>query len=175
MNNQKTIVIAAGCFWGVQKYFQNISGVINTIVGYCGGNYPNPTYELVLQHRNNYCDNFINHTEALQIDYLENTLSTENLIKLFWQIHNPTQLNKQGNDMGNNYRSAIFWVDKQQKKIITLTKDIYQQKLNKSGFGSIVTEILKLDRFYPAEDYHQNYLIKNPLGYCPNNSTGITF
>jgi peptide methionine sulfoxide reductase msrA/msrB len=167
------IVFAAGCFWGVEKHFSNIKGVQEVIAGYTAGSYENPTYDLVLQHRNN--NDITNHTEAVKVIYDENIITTSNLIKSFWELHNPTQGNRQGNDIGNNYRSGIYFTNNNQHNIALETQNIYQTLLTQAGFGAITTEIQPLDVFYPAEEYHQDYLVKNPNGYCPNHATGIKF
>ena len=170
------IVFAAGCFWGVEKHFESIDGVIEVKSGYTGGNYKNPTYKDVLKYRNLKENNkIINHTEAVKVEFDNTKVSVNKLIKSFWEIHDPTQLNKQGNDVGNNYRSAIFYTNENQKDIANSTKDIYQELLNKNGFGKIVTPISQLSTFWDAENYHQDYLKNNPNGYCPNHSTGVKF
>jgi peptide methionine sulfoxide reductase msrA/msrB len=197
------IVFAAGCFWGVEKNFEEIPGVVEVTVGYAGGNYDNPDYHQVLANKdNNKAFNFlsvlkkiswndeededdednkkpnkniINHTEVVKVIYDTKLVSTEFLIKNFWELHDPTQTDGQGNDKGNNYRSAIYWTNDEQKQIALSTKDEYQALLNKKGFGEIVTELKPLDKFWQAEDYHQNYLTKNPNGYCPNHKTGVKF
>ncbi len=125
------------------------------------------------EYKNNkkYNKNIINHTEVVKVVYDTKLVSTEFLIKNFWELHDPTQTNGQGNDKGNNYRSAIYWMNDEQKQFAISTKNEYQQLLNKKGFGKIITEIKLLDRFWQAEDYHQDYLAKNPNDYCPNNET----
>ena len=172
--NQETIVFAAGCFWGVEKHFDSIDGVISVTSGYTGGNYENPTYEEVLHHRNS-TDGVINHTEAVKVVFDNEKISAQELIKEFWELHDPTQLNGQGNDIGNNYRSALFYTNETQKQIALATKKEYQELLTQAGYGKIVTQILPLEKFYPAEEYHQDYLKKHPHGYCPNHSTGVKF
>lgn len=167
------IIFAAGCFWGVEKHFAGLDGVLSVESGYAGGSYKNPTYEDVLKYRNS--KDIINHTEAVRVKFDTSKLKTKNLIHSFWEIHNPTQLNQQGNDIGNNYRSALYYTNDEQKEIAIKTKEIYQKLLNKKGYGQIVTQIEKLNKFWIAEDYHQNYLDKNPNGYCPNHSTGVKF
>ena len=198
------IVFAAGCFWGVEKSFKQISGVISVTSGYAGGNYNDPTYHQVLANKDdsktfNFLNilkkvpwneeeekeegnnnkketkNIINHAEVVKVLYDTKLVSTEFLIKNFWELHDPTQINEQGNDKGNNYRSAIYWTNDEQKKIALNTKDAYQQLLRKQGFGNVVTELKSLDKFWPAEDCHQNYLTNNPNGYCPNHKTGVVF
>ncbi|SFV70429.1 Peptide methionine sulfoxide reductase MsrA [hydrothermal vent metagenome] len=170
----QTIVFAAGCFWGVEKHFEHMDGVIKATSGYAGGNYDNPTYMQVLKRRNAK-RGVVNHTESVEVVYDDSKVSTESLIKSFWELHDPTQSNRQGNDRGNNYRSALFYTNDAQKSIALATKEVYQKLLNKAGYGNVTTEIKPLTKFYPAEAYHQNYLEKNPFGYCPNHATGIKF
>ena len=190
------IVFAAGCFWGVEKNFEKIDGVIEVTSGYAGGNYLNPSYDEVLKNRNlqspgfvNFLENIgltdkseleieqalVNHTEVVKVSYNPDKVSTESLVKNFWEIHNPTQVDGQGNDIGNNYRSALYWTTKNQEAVALSTGQEFQKLLSAKGYGKIVTEIKQLDKFWPAEDYHQNYLAKNPNGYCPNHSTGVRF
>ena len=170
----QTIVFGAGCFWGVEKYFEHLDGVTSAKSGYAGGSYANPSYDDVLKYRHSSKD-LVNHTEAVEVVYDDSKISTEKLIKSFWELHDPTQGNRQGNDRGNNYRSALYYTNEGQKKIALATKDVYQKLLTKDGYAAITTEIKPLKKFYPAEAYHQNYLAKNPLGYCPNHSTGVKF
>jgi len=169
----QTIVFGAGCFWGVEKYFDHLEGVNSAKSGYAGGDYANPSYEDVLAHRKN--SKTVNHTEAVEVVYDDSKISTQKLIKSFWELHDPTQGNRQGNDRGNNYRSALYYTTDAQKRIALATKAVYQKLLTKAGYGKITTEIKPLKKFYPAESYHQNYLEKNPFGYCPNHTTGIKF
>ena len=190
------IFFAAGCFWGVEKNFENIDGVIDVVSGYSGGNYENPSYEDVLNYRIPQSGTFldvlkniglseeekvksenelVNHTETVKVVYDSSQVATEFLIKNFWEIHDPTQFNRQGNDIGNNYRSAIYWTTPEQKEIAYNTKQEFQTLLTAKGYGQIVTEMAALEKFWPAENYHQNYLLKNPNGYCPDHSTGVTF
>ena len=190
------IFFAAGCFWGVEKNFENIDGVIDVVSGYSGGNYENPSYEDVLNNRIPQTGTFldilkniglsveekarndndlVNHTETVRVVYDSSQVSTESLIKNFWEIHDPTQFNRQGNDVGNNYRSAIYWTTPEQKEIAYRTKQEFQTLLTAQGYGQIVTEMAALEKFWPAENYHQNYLLKNPNGYCPDHSTGVSF
>ena len=169
----QTIVFGAGCFWGVEKYFDHLEGVKSAKSGYAGGDYANPSYEDVLAHRKN--TQVQNHTEAVEVVYDDSKISTQKLIKSFWELHDPTQGNRQGNDKGNNYRSALYYTTEVQKKIALDTKELYQKLLTKAGYGKITTEIKALKKFYPAEAYHQNYLEKNPFGYCPNHATGVKF
>jgi len=190
------IFFAAGCFWGVEKNFESIDGVIDVVSGYSGGNYEDPTYQDVLNNRTSQGENFlsilkniglsdeekeknkntlINHTETIKVIYDSDRVSTEALLKNFWEIHDPTQFNRQGNDVGNNYRSAIYWTTDKQKDIANRTGQEFQKLLTAEGYGQIVTEIAALGRFWPAESYHQDYLVKNPNGYCPDHSTGVSF
>ncbi|KAA0456396.1 MAG: peptide-methionine (S)-S-oxide reductase MsrA [Candidatus Thioglobus sp.] len=171
--NLADIVFGAGCFWGVEKNFKQISGVIAVVSGYAGGDYENPTYQKVLENKDNVSSK--NHTEVVKVSYNSELVSAEFLIKTFWQMHDPTQIDGQGNDKGNNYRSAIYWTNDEQQQIALKTKDEYQVLLNQKGFGAITTELKPVDKFWAAEDYHQNYLANNPNGYCPNHRTGIEF
>ena len=170
------IVFAAGCFWGVEKHFENIDGVVDVKSGYTGGNYVNPNYDDVLKYRrigNN--SKVINHAEAVKVKFDNTKTTADQLIKSFWELHDPTQLNRQGNDIGNNYRSGIFFTNENQKNIAYSTKAVYQTLLKEHGYGDIVTQIEPLNKFYYAEQYHQDYLKNNPNGYCPNHSTGVKF
>ena len=190
------IFFAAGCFWGVEKNFESIEGVVDVVSGYSGGNYDNPTYEAVLKNRRLQSASFlsvlkniglsdkekaknkntlVNHTETVKVVYDSSQVTTEALVKNFWEIHDPTQLNRQGNDVGNNYRSAIYWTNEEQKNIAIETALAYQKLLSAKGYGEIVTEMASLDKFWPAENYHQDYLLRNPNGYCPDHSTGVKF
>ena len=190
------IFFAAGCFWGVEKNFESIEGVVDVVSGYSGGNYDNPTYEAVLKNRRLQSEGFlsvlkniglsdeekaknnntlINHTETVKVVYDSSQVSTETLVKNFWEIHDPTQFNRQGNDVGNNYRSAIYWTNEEQKNIAIETGLEYQKLLSAKGYGEIVTEMAALNKFWPAEDYHQDYIARNPNGYCPDHSTGVKF
>ncbi len=171
-----SIVFAAGCFWGVEKHFGDLKGVVSAESGYAGGNYANPTYEKVLQNR--YIkdgEKIVNYTESVKVVYDNSKTDAKTLIKFFWELHNPTQPNGQGNDIGNNYRSAIFYTTPKQEKIAYATKKEYQKLLTKNGYGIITTEIKPLKHFYVAESFHQDYLQKNPDGYCPNHTTGVKF
>ena len=171
----QTIVFAAGCFWGVEKHFEQMPGVIKALSGYAGGSYDNPTYDTVLQYRSHTPKGIVNHTESVKVVYDDSKVSAEKLIKSFWEMHDPTQRNRQGNDVGNNYRSAIYYTTPEQKSAALETKAKYQKLLTKAGYGTITTEIKPLKRFWPAESYHQDYLKKNPSGYCPNHATGVKF
>jgi peptide methionine sulfoxide reductase msrA/msrB len=174
---EESIIFAAGCFWGVEKAFEQKKGVLNVVSGYSGGSYKNPTYHDVLKNRITIGkgDDFKNHTEVVKVTFDNDKVSAEKLIKDFWELHDPTQKNRQGNDVGNNYRSAIYYTNTLQKQAAFRTKDVYQSLLFKEGFSNIKTEILPLDKFYKAEKFHQDYLKRNPNGYCPNHSTGVKF
>jgi len=148
MAKEQTIIFAAGCFWGVEKYFQNLNGVKDAISGYCGGNYDNPNYDKVLLYRYETPKGVINHTESVKVIYDDEIISTKELLKHFWQLHDPTQIDRQGNDIGNNYRSAIFYTTDEQKELAFKTKEAYQKELNINGFGDIATQIEALDKFY---------------------------
>jgi len=171
---EQTIVFAAGCFWGVEKHFESLKGVRDVVVGYAGGNYKDPTYKKVLFYRDA-PKGIVNYAEAAKVIYDDSLISTKDLIKSFWQLHDPTQKNRQGNDYGNNYRSAIYYTTDKQKDIAFKTKKEYQKLLTKAGYGKITTEIKPLKKFYKAKEHHQNYLSKHPKGYCPNHSTGVKF
>lgn len=172
---QETIVFSAGCFWGVEKHFDNTQGVISATSGYAGGNYKNPTYKTVLKYRYDTPKNIKNYTESVKVVFDDSRVSAEKLIGDFWELHDPTQGDRQGNDAGNNYRSAIFYTNENQHKIALESKSEYQKLLTKAGYGKITTEIAPLDKFYDAENYHQDYLQKHPRGYCPNHATGVKF
>lgn len=151
----KKIVLAGGCFWGVEGYFKLIPGVKDTQVGYTGGHTENPTYEQV-------CSHATGHAEACLITYDEQVLSLETLLKAYWEIIDPTMMNQQGHDIGPQYRTGIYYIDDTDVPIIIASKTEEQEKYEKS----IVTEIEPLERFWDAEGYHQDYLDKNPGGYC---------
>ncbi len=171
-----SIVFAAGCFWGVEKHFEHMKGVIKAESGYAGGNYPNPTYEDVVKFgKYKINPNIINYTESVKVTFDTTKTDAKTLIKSFWELHDPTQKNRQGNDIGTNYRSAIFYTNEYQEKVAKETKQEYQKLLTKAGYGKITTEIKPLKHFYMAEDYHQDFLQKHPNGYCPNHSTGVRF
>ena len=159
---------ALGCFWGAEKTFWNTPGVVATAVGYEGGFTPNPTYEEV-------CSGMTGHAEAVRVVFDPERTTYENLLKVFWEAHNPTQGMRQGNDVGSQYRSAIFYADDAQRQAAEDSAIAYGKKLAEAGFGEITTEIVPAAEFYFAEDYHQQYLSdgKNPRGYCPDHGTGV--
>jgi peptide-methionine (S)-S-oxide reductase len=164
----KEALFALGCFWGAEKDFWELPGVYSTAVGYAGGYTPNPTYEEV-------CTGRTGHAEVVRVLYDPSKISYEQLLKHFWELHDPTQGMRQGNDMGTQYRSAIFVFDPEQRRAAEESRRVFQERLRSAGFGEITTEIREAAPFYYAEDYHQQYLAKNPGGYCPDHSCGVTF
>ena len=165
----QTAVFGLGCFWGAERLFWQIPGVWTTAVGYAGGETPNPTYEEV-------CSAGTGHTEAVLVVFDPGVTSYEELLKVFWEGHDPTQGMRQGNDVGTQYRSAIFVQDEAQRAAAEASKAMFQEKLSAARYGEIKTEIVgpPAPTFYFAEDYHQQYLARNPGGYCPDNSTGVS-
>ena len=160
-------MFAAGCFWGVEKTFWNVPGVVSTTVGYAGGLTPNPTYEEV-------CSAKTGHAEVVRVVFDPKRVSYEELLKHFWEEHDPTQGMRQGNDVGTQYRSAIYAYGSDQKRVAEASRDAYQAELSKAGYGEITTDIVEAPDFYFAEDYHQQYLAKNPDGYDCANGTGVS-
>jgi peptide-methionine (S)-S-oxide reductase len=160
---------ALGCFWGAEKMFWQIPGVVTTAVGYEGGFTPNPTYEEV-------CSGRTGHAESVRVVFDPAKVSYTDLLKAFWESHNPTQGMRQGNDVGSQYRSVIFYNSPAQKAAAEESRTAYQKKLSEAGYGEITTEIVPAGEFYFAEDYHQQYLsdAKNPHGYCPDHGTGVS-
>jgi len=163
----ETAVFAMGCFWGEEKKFWSLPGVYVTAVGYVNGITPNPTYEEV-------CTGRTGHTEAVLVVYDPKVISYQALLKVFWESHDPTQGMRQGNDIGTQYRSGIYPANDAQAAAAESSKEAYQQALSAKGFGKITTEIVPAGEFYFAEDYHQQYLAKNPAGYCGIGGTGVT-
>jgi peptide-methionine (S)-S-oxide reductase len=158
---------AMGCFWGAEKDFWLTPGVISTAVGYAGGYTPNPSYEEV-------CSGQTGHAEVVLVVYDPARVSYEQLLRVFWEHHDPTQGMRQGNDQGTQYRSAIYTHSAEQQAAAEASRETYQAELTKAGFGAITTEIAPAGPFYYAEPYHQQYLSKNPAGYCPDHSTGVS-
>jgi len=156
-----------GCFWGAEEIFWQIPGVWSTAVGYQGGISPNPTYEEV-------CSGRTGHAEVVLVAYDPSRISYEMLLKTFWEAHDPTQGMRQGNDVGTQYRSAIYATTPEQLATAERVREQFQSEFARAGFGRITTEIKSAPDFYYAEDYHQQYLDKNPRGYCPIHSTGVT-
>ena len=163
----ETAIFGMGCFWGAEKKFWELKGVKLTAVGYAGGNTQNPSYRDV-------CTGLTGHNEVVKVLFDPSELSYLELLSTFWENHDPTQLNRQGNDIGTQYRSGAYYFSDTQKSILLETKAIYEDELQKAGFSSIMTEIKKAPEFFIAEDYHQQYLAKNPHGYCGLGGTGIT-
>ena len=163
----ETIYFGLGCFWGAERLFWQLPGVIVTAVGYQGGHTPNPTYEEV-------CSGRTGHTEAVKVVYDPRSISLETLLKTFWEEHDPTQGMRQGNDVGTQYRSAIYTTTPEQAEIVATSRAAYQRALDQRGLGQITTEIAAAGPFYYAETYHQQYLAKNPDGYCGLAGTGVS-
>ena len=161
-------VFGLGCFWGAEKNFWQMPGVYSTAVGYAGGFTPNPTYEEV-------CSGLTGHTEVVKVFFDAEKISYEELLKAFWQSHDPTEGMRQGNDVGTQYRSAIYVANEQQREAAEASKRVYQKRLSDAGRGTITTEIKDAPTFFYAEDYHQQYLAKNPGGYCPDHSCGVSY
>jgi peptide-methionine (S)-S-oxide reductase len=163
----QTAVFGMGCFWGAERVFWQAPGVWTTAVGYAGGSTPNPTYEEV-------CTGLTGHAEVVLVVFDPDVVSYEELLKLFWENHDPTQGMRQGNDAGTQYRSAVYTEGELQQKSAEASRDAYQEVLRKAGYGDITTEIREAPAFYYAEDYHQQYLAKNPNGYCGLGGTGVS-
>ncbi len=165
-----TAYFATGCFWGAERRFWKMAGVIDTSVGYMGGNTTNPSYEAV-------CTGRTGHAEMVKVDFDPNLLSYHRLLEEFWTMHDPTSLNAQGGDIGTQYRSSIYTTSQDQMTEALASRDLYQRALSDSGIGEIVSEILDSTgvTYYLAEEYHQRYLEKNPNGYDCHSSTGIAF
>jgi len=160
-------VFGLGCFWGAEKIFWQTPGIYTTAAGYAGGFTPNPTYEEV-------CSGRTGHTEAVLVVHDPAAISYEELLRLFWEGHDPTQGMRQGNDVGTQYRSAIYWTSDAQRAAAEASATRFQQALKREGYGSITTEVAEAGPFYYAEDYHQQYLSKNPWGYCGIGGTGVS-
>jgi peptide-methionine (S)-S-oxide reductase len=159
-------VFAMGCFWGAERLFWDAEGVWTTAVGYAGGFTPNPTYEEV-------CSGSTGHTEAVLVVFDPAKTSYAEMLRIFWEGHDPTQGMRQGNDLGTQYRSAIYWTTEAQREAAEASRAAYQQRLESAGHGEITTEIAEAGPFYYAESYHQQYLAKNPNGYCGLGGTGV--
>jgi peptide-methionine (S)-S-oxide reductase len=156
-----------GCFWGAEKKFWSLAGVYSTAVGYAAGITPNPTYREV-------CTGMTGHNEVVLVVFDPNAVGYDDLLKVFWESHDPTQGMRQGNDAGTQYRSGVYCFDDDQKRAAARSRDAFQRQLTAAGYGGITTEILSAPEFYYAEDYHQQYLAKNPDGYCGLGGTGVT-
>ena len=164
----ETAVFAMGCFWGAERIFLNLPGVHTTAVGYAGGITPNPTYEEA-------CSGRTGHAEAVLVAYDPERISYDELLRVFWEGHDPTQGMRQGNDVGTQYRSAAYWSTDAQRAALEASRDRYAAALAGAGCGQITTEIAEAGPFYYAEPYHQQYLARNPSGYCGIGGTGVTF
>jgi len=160
-------MFAMGCFWGAERKFWQLDGVYTTAVGYAAGLTPNPTYREV-------CSGMTGHTEAVLVVFDPKQITFDDLLKVFWESHDPTQGMRQGNDVGTQYRSGIYCYGEEQQRAAERSRDVFQQRLTAAGYGPITTEILPAPEFYYAEDYHQQYLAKNPDGYCGLGGTGVT-
>jgi peptide-methionine (S)-S-oxide reductase len=163
----ETAYFGLGCFWGAERCFWQLPGVYSSAVGYQGGPTPNPTYEEV-------CSGRTGHTEAVMVVFDPKRVSYASLLKTFWECHDPTQGMRQGNDVGTQYRSAIYWTSPEQKRAAEASRDAYAKALSQAGHDAITTEVAAAGPFYYAEDYHQQYLAKNPMGYCGLGGTGVT-
>lgn len=168
-----TLVVGAGCFWGVEKRFEAMDGVVDAVSGYADGRGVKPTYKDITRRANQH--NPDNHAEVVQITFNPAVISAQTLLQRYFEMHDPTQLNRQGNDIGTQYRSIILTNSDQQAEVAQQVLAAYQPLLTKAGYGSITTVIKPLETFYPAEKYHQDYIAKNPNGYCPDHSTGVRF
>jgi peptide-methionine (S)-S-oxide reductase len=164
--NLETAYFGLGCFWGAEKIFWQLPGVYSTAAGYQGGYTPNPTYEEV-------CSSRTGHAEIVQVVYDPAQISYDDLLRVFWESHDPTQGMRQGNDLGTQYRSAIFTTSDAQREAAEKSREVYNNELRRAGFGEVTTEIAPAGPFFYAEDYHQQYLHKVPNGYCPHHATGI--
>jgi peptide-methionine (S)-S-oxide reductase len=161
------LVVGMGCFWGAERVFWQADGVYTTAVGYAGGYTPNPTYEEV-------CSGRTGHTEAVLVVFDPAVLPLEGVLRLFWENHDPTQGMRQGNDMGTQYRSAVYWANDAQRTTAEASREMFQVELAGAGYGEITTELAEAGPFYYAEPYHQQYLAKNPNGYCGLGGTGVS-
>jgi peptide-methionine (S)-S-oxide reductase len=164
--NMQSLVVGMGCFWGAERIFWQAEGVYTTAAGYAGGYTPNPTYEEV-------CSGRTGHAEVVLVVFDPAVLPLEGVLRLFWEGHDPTQGNRQGNDVGTQYRSALYWTDEAQRSAVEASREMFQAELAKAGYGEISTELTAAGPFYYAEDYHQQYLAKNPNGYCGLGGTGV--
>ncbi len=163
----ETAMFGMGCFWGAERCFWQTAGVFSTAVGYAGGYTPNPTYQEV-------CSGLTGHNEVVRVVYDPAACDYERLLKIFWEAHDPTQGMRQGNDVGTQYRSAIYTFTPQQRSLALAARDTYQRSLRAAGYGEVTTEIISAPEFYYAESYHQQYLAKNPQGYCGLGGTGVS-
>jgi peptide-methionine (S)-S-oxide reductase len=163
----ETLVVGMGCFWGAERKFWQTPGVVTTSVGYAGGHTTNPTYKEV-------CSGRTGHTEVVMVVFDSSRTTLDNMLRVFWENHDPTQGNRQGNDIGTQYRSAIYFANDAQRVAAEASRDVFQKELTAAGYGPITTEIAPLGEYFYAEDYHQQYLGKNPNGYCGIGGTGVS-
>lgn len=166
-DGMRQALFGLGCFWGAERKFWELPGIHATAAGYAAGFTPNPTYEEV-------CTGRTGHTEVVLVIHDPARISYGQLLKTFWESHNPTEGMRQGNDVGTQYRSGIYWFDEQQRALAEKSRGVFAARLKEAGFASVTTEILPAPTFYYAEDYHQQYLAKNPAGYCGLGGTGVT-
>jgi len=171
--HSEKIILGSGCFWGAEKGYEALPGVIDAVSGYADGKGITPTYREITKLKNKYNAN--NHAEVVEVTYNKSILSTENLLIHYLESHDPTQLNRQGNDIGTQYRSIILYTNEEQRLVAMNTISAYQTLLTDAGYSKIATEVRPIQEFYKAEKYHQDYIKKNPNGYCPDHSTGVTF
>ena len=165
--DSESLIIGMGCFWGAERKFWSLPGVYTTAVGYSAGITPNPTYQEV-------CSGMTGHNEVVLVVYFPEKTSLETILKTFWESHNPTQGMRQGNDQGTQYRSGIYYCNDKQRQQAEQSLENYQRKIQQAGYAAITTEICAAGAFYYAEDYHQQYLEKNPAGYCGLGGTGVS-
>ena len=163
----EALVVGMGCFWGAERKFWQAPGVYSTSVGYAGGATQHPSYEQV-------CSGRTGHTEVVMVVFDTAATSLDAMLRVFWENHNPTQGNRQGNDIGTQYRSAIYFSNDAQRAAAEATRELFQRELTSAGYGAITTEIAPLDEYFYAEEYHQQYLGKNPNGYCGMGGTGVS-
>ena len=167
------IVLGSGCFWGAEKGYEALPGVVDAVSGYADGYGIRPSYREITKYINKFNPN--NHAEVVEVTYNKNIITTEELLQHYFESHDPTLVNQQGNDIGTQYRSIVLYTNKQQQRVVESLISEYQQLLSNSGYGQIATIVKSLDEFNRAENYHQDYIAKNPNGYCPDHSTGIKF
>ncbi|MDC1399887.1 peptide-methionine (S)-S-oxide reductase MsrA, partial [Gammaproteobacteria bacterium] len=171
--HSEKIILGSGCFWGAEKGYESLPGVIGAVSGYADGKGVRASYSEITKFKNKF--NVNNHAEVVEVTYNKNLISTEELLIHYFESHDPTQLNRQGNDIGTQYRSIILYSTQEQKQAIDKIMQNYQRLLSAAGYGPIVTVVKPIKNFYKAEKYHQDYIAKNPNGYCPDHSTGVRF
>ena len=171
--HSEKIVLGSGCFWGAEKGYESLPGVIDAVSGYADGKGVKASYREITKLKNKFNDN--NHAEVVEVTYNKNLISTEALLMHYFESHDPTQANRQGNDVGTQYRSTILYSTDEQKRVIDVVLQAFQEQLSSAGYGPIATSVKPLKKFYKAEKYHQDYIAKNPNGYCPDHSTGVKF